>query len=108
MKIEISLVWRKVIQLSWNHKNPVCVCLCVCILFLIRYLKPLWSKTLKKQQQQQHSNDYRKQVDEKNEAENSKTLVYLDSVIMGMFFSNWWAIVLGQLTIYKIHSKIHL
>lgn len=63
------------------------MCVCVCVYFPYQIPKKYYEiKTLKQQQQQQHSNDYRKQVDEKNETENSKTLVYLDSVIMGMFF----------------------
>ena len=50
----------------------LCVCVCVCVYtFLIRYLR----NTMKLK----HSGGYRKQVDVKNEIENSKTPVYLDS-----------------------------
>ena len=46
--------------------------MCVCVYtFLIRYLR----NTMKLK----HSGGYRKQVDVKNEIENSKTPVYLDS-----------------------------
>lgn len=55
------------------------LCVCVCVFtFLIRYLR----NTVKLKQ----SDDYRKQVDQKNKIENSKTPVYLESVITGMFF----------------------
>lgn len=53
------------------------LCLCVCVFtFLIRYLR----NTVKLK----HSDDYRKQVDQKNKIENSKTPVYLESVITGL------------------------
>ena len=62
------------------------MCVCVSIYFPYQIPKKYYEiKTLKKKTTK-HSNDYRKQVDEKHETENSKTLVYLDSVIMGMFF----------------------
>lgn len=55
------------------------LCLCVCVFtFLIRYLKNIVKL--------KHSDDYRKQVDQKNKTENSETPVYLESVITGMFF----------------------